>query len=101
MIERPRQGGSDLEVSVTIDRSRHTVLVVDDNPATRYATARALRAGGFRTIEAANGADAIERSRGEVSALVLDVHLPDMTGFEVCARVRGAAETSVLPIIHL
>lgn len=101
MIERPTQGASDLEVSVTIDRSRHTVLVVDDNPATRYATARALRAGGFRTIEAANGADAIERSRGEVSALVLDVHLPDMTGFEVCARIRGAPETSVLPIIHL
>ncbi len=101
MIERSPRAASDLEVSVTIDRSRHTVLVVDDNPATRYATARALRAGGFRTIEAASGTEAIERAGGEISALVLDVHLPDMTGFEVCARLRNVPETSVLPIIHL
>ena len=59
-----------------IDRSQYSVLVVDDNDANRYATARNLRAAGFNIVEAAAGAEALEL--GEfVSAVVLDVHLPD------------------------
>ena len=46
-------------INVTIDRSAHTVLVVDDNPATRYSTGRVIRAAGFRTAEAGTGADAL------------------------------------------
>ena len=34
-------------INTTIDRSVHTVLVVDDNPATRYSTSRVIRAAGF------------------------------------------------------
>ena len=71
-------------LNVSIDRSKHTVLVVDDNPVTCYATARALRSAGFATIEAGTGQQALDLSRGNVSAVVLDVHLPDIGG-------RGAA----------
>lgn len=78
-----------------------TVLVVDDNPSTRYATARVLRAAGFATREAATGAQALALADDGVSAVVLDVHLPDLDGFEVCRRLR-ARETSVrLPVVHL
>ena len=42
-------------INATIDRSVHTVLVVDDNPATRYSTGRVIRAAGFRTAEAGSG----------------------------------------------
>lgn len=88
-------------VSVTIDRAEHTVLVVDDNPATRYSTARTLRAAGFKTEEAASGTEALAKSEGSISAVVLDVHLPDIGGFEVCRQLRAKPKTAVLPVVHL
>lgn len=88
-------------LNVSIDRSRHTVLVVDDNPVTCYATSRSLRAAGFRTLEAGTGQSALDLSLGEISAVVLDVHLPDIGGFEVCRRIRERSATRSLPIVHL
>lgn len=85
----------------TIDRSLHTVLVVDDNPATRYATGRVVRAAGFRTAEAGSGAEALEQIAGGVSAVVLDVHLPDTDGFELCRQIRANPTTATLPVVHL
>ena len=46
----------------SFDRSLHTILVVDDNPATRYSTARVIRAAGFQTVEAETGEKAIALS---------------------------------------
>jgi PAS domain S-box-containing protein len=88
-------------ISPTIDRSLHTVLVVDDNPVTRYATARVIRAAGFLTEEAGTGSAAIAAAVHSISAVVLDVHLPDMDGFEVCRVLRADARTELTPIIHL
>lgn len=81
-------------------RSTHSVLVVDDHAPSRYATARALRAAGFNVVEAAGGAQALELAR-YVSAVVLDVHLPDLHGFEVCRLLRERPETARLPVVHV
>ena len=83
-----------------IDRSQHSVLVVDDNEATRYSTARNLRAAGFNVVEAAAGAEALELVEF-VSAVILDVHLPDLLGFEVCRLLRSRASTAALPVVHV
>jgi PAS domain S-box-containing protein len=88
-------------INATIDRSRHTVLVVDDNPVTRYSTARVLRAAGFRTAEAGSGGEALELAGQGMAAVVLDVHLPDIDGFEVCRTIRGRADIALLPVVHL
>ncbi len=88
-------------INTTIDRGRHTVLVVDDNPTTRYATARVIRAAGFQTQEAGTGREALEIARQRVSAVVLDVHLPDIDGFEVCRELRARQATATLPVVHL
>jgi len=88
-------------INTSIDRSQHRVLVVDDNPATRYTTARILRAAGFQTTEAGSGSEALELAPAGVSAVVLDVHLPDMTGFDVCRQIRADAATLGLPVVHL
>lgn len=85
----------------SIDRGRHTVLVVDDNPTTRYTTERFVRAAGFQTREAATAAQALAYANDHISAVVLDVHLPDLDGFEVCRRLRADPATSTLPVIHL
>jgi hypothetical protein len=83
-----------------IDRAQHSVLVVDDNPASLYATSRTLRAAGFNVVEAEGGAKALELV-DFVSGLVLDVHLPDLLGYEVCRLVRQRTATANLPIIHV
>lgn len=88
-------------IQPTIDRAVHTVLVVDDNPATRYATGRVIRAAGFRTAEAGSGAEALDLVAAGVSAVVLDVHLPDIDGFEVCRQIRANPATATLPVVHL
>ena len=83
-----------------IDRSRHSVLVVDDNEAARYAVVRSLRAAGFNVVEAAAGAEALELCEF-VSAVVLDVHLPDLIGYEVCRLLRSKATTADLPVVYV
>lgn len=81
-----------------IDRARHSVLVVDDHAATRHATARILRAAGFNIVQAAGGARALELVEF-VSAVVLDLHLPDLLGLEVCRLLRGKETTADLPVV--
>jgi PAS domain S-box-containing protein len=88
--------------STQIRADRPTVLVVDDSAAGRYSLARALRAHGFDTVETAGGAQALElAAKHHVSAVVLDVHLPDLHGFEVCRLIRSRPETATLPVIHV
>ena len=88
-------------INTTIDRGAHTVLVVDDNPATRYSTARVLRAAGFKTAEAGTGGEALALARSGMSAVVLDVDLPDINGFDVCRKLRSEPQTALLPVVHL
>ncbi|UXH80560.1 hybrid sensor histidine kinase/response regulator [Roseateles amylovorans] len=84
-----------------IDRSQHRLLVVNDDPIGRYTTVRLLNAAGFPTLEAATGTQALEEAGLGVSAVVLDIHLPDIDGFELCRRLRAQASTFRLPVIHL
>lgn len=77
------------------------ILVVDDNPVTRYSTSRVLRAAEFDVVEAASGLEAIARTRPIPDLVILDVNLPDIDGFEVCRRLRAEASTARTPVIHL
>jgi PAS domain S-box-containing protein len=85
-----------------IDRSQHQLLIVDDDPISRYATARLLRSAGFRTAEAANAAEGLAAAvEADVSAMVVDVHLPDIDGFEMCRILRSREHTHRMPVLHL
>ncbi len=78
------------------------ILVVDDTEATRYAVARTLKSEGFQVVEAANGQDALELVRSEKPDLVtLDIHLPDMLGFEVCRRIKLEPATTHIPVLQV
>lgn len=85
---------------LSVLRAQYTILVVDDAPAARYAMARSLRAAGFTTREASSGAEALMLARS-ASAAVLDVHLPDIHGLEVCRLLRGNPATASIPIVHV
>src|SRR4051812_20576647 len=82
------------------DKAPATILVVDDNPATLCATARTMRAVGFTVLEAATGAEALAAAGG-ADLVLLDVHLPDADGRDVCRELRGRPATVRLPIVHV
>jgi CheY-like chemotaxis protein len=76
------------------------ILNVDDRPSSLYVRNRALRMHGFTVANAGNGRDAIEFARRLQPQLVLlDVHLPDMDGREVCQLLKGDRETASIPVL--
>ncbi|MGE5683286.1 MAG: sensor histidine kinase [Bacillota bacterium] len=81
--------------------SENTVLVVDDNPAGLYLTAKMLRMENFRIIEASSGQEALDKVQGMPDVVILDVKLPDINGFEVCKRIKSNPALAAIPVIHL
>jgi CheY-like chemotaxis protein len=77
-----------------------TVLVVDDEPDIRLTLRFMLEGAGHTVIEAATGADALNRLGAERPDLVLlDIRLPDMDGWDVMASIRSSAELSAVPFL--
>ncbi len=76
--------------------SQPIILNVDDNEIGRYAVTKTLEKAGFRVIETATGKDAIKRAP-QCELVVLDVNLPDISGFEVCRRLKSDPTTSRIP----
>ncbi|ULL14078.1 DNA-binding response regulator [Paenibacillus sp. H1-7] len=76
-----------------------TVLVVDDEDKIRDVVVSYLQQEGFLTIEAATGAEALHLlGTSEPEMIILDLMLPDLSGEEVCRRIR---QTSPIPILML
>jgi two-component system, OmpR family, response regulator MprA len=76
------------------------VLIVDDDRSLREALRRALVLGGYETVSAANGREALAQvADATPDALVLDVGLPDLDGLEVCRRLRAAGNR--VPVLML
>jgi len=78
-----------------------TILNVDDTEAQRYATSRILRHAGFDVVEADTGQKALERILQRPDLVILDVNLPDMTGYEVCRRIRLDELSARVPVLQL
>lgn len=79
-----------------------TILNVDNEPANRYSRGAALRKAGFKVIDAASGAEAVELSRRHLPSLVLlDVNLSDIDGVEVCRLIKSDPATKRTPVVHI
>jgi two-component system catabolic regulation response regulator CreB len=75
------------------------ILVVEDEPAIADNVGYALTTEGFEVAACSTGRDALARlDAGDIALIVLDVGLPDVSGFEVCKQIRRASST---PIIFL
>jgi DNA-binding NarL/FixJ family response regulator len=71
------------------DNCGATVLVVDDDDGHRELISTVLGRAGFSTVDAANGEEAMTAARRHHPRLVvLDVRMPDLSGYEVCHRLR-------------
>ena len=74
-----------------------TILVVDDEATLRETLAWNLEREGYRVVEAADGREALDRFEAEHPDLVLlDLMLPEVSGVEVCRRMRAVSEVPIL-----
>jgi signal transduction histidine kinase len=78
-----------------------TVLVVDDTDASRFAKCMLLRRAGFCVIEVSTGRAALEAMhRQPIDLVLLDINLPDMSGLEVCARIKADARYATVQVLQ-
>lgn len=78
------------------------VLVVDDRPTNVEILSTLLEAQGYRVCQALSGHMALTAARTvEPDAILLDVHMPDMDGYEVCSVLKASDRTAHIPIIFL
>jgi class 3 adenylate cyclase len=78
------------------------VLVADDNPDTRQLIKDIVLATGHEVITAYDGPGALRTAQTQMPDLViLDVNMPGMTGFDVCAQLKSDEKTNFIPILML
>ncbi|HSB67718.1 MAG TPA: response regulator [Candidatus Methylomirabilis sp.] len=81
---------------------RPAVLVVDDSPTMRGLLRTALSAGGYDTIEAADGYEGLARLQAQpVRAILTDVNMPRMDGLSFLRQVRQEPRFARTPILVL
>ncbi len=77
----------------------NTILIADDNPKIARILSDFVKKEGWRPVVAVNGREALEMTRSEdPAAVLLDVMMPEMDGFEVCRRIREESDVPVLMI---
>jgi two-component system, sensor histidine kinase and response regulator len=81
---------------------RPRILNVDDRDVNRYLRSEILRKSDYEIIEASRGREALQKALLESPDLVLlDVHLPDVSGLEVCRLLKSDARTSSVMVIQI
>lgn len=78
------------------------VLIVDDNEQNLKLARDVLRAAGFRTLDAVNGAEALTLATEHLPDVVLlDLRLPDMDGADVARELQDRTRTRLIPVVAL
>ena len=79
-----------------------SILVVDDTPSNITVLMEILR-GDYRVLAATNGEQALKIARGDPppDLILLDVMMPEMSGHEVCKRLKAESSTRKLPVIFV
>ena len=90
----------------TADDTPAVLLVVEDNATNRYILGSWLQRAGHTVVEAVDGAHGLallaDTPADEVPELaIVDVRLPDMSGFEVCEQIKSDPRTAGMPVIHV
>ncbi|HEY2822099.1 MAG TPA: HD domain-containing phosphohydrolase [Candidatus Acidoferrum sp.] len=77
-----------------------TILVADDNESNAELLSEILQEVGYRTICVRTGSEALSKvTTGDADLAVLDVRMPDKSGFEVCSAIKSNPSTRFVPVI--
>ena len=77
-----------------------TILVADDQASNRELLEELLTAEGFKVASVANGAAALEQlSIVPIDLVLLDVMMPQLTGFQACEKIKANPDTYLIPVI--
>lgn len=106
MAELPRAEGAKQHEALPPPRSpatsKHTILVVDDEPDIRKLVRRVLEDRGYNVIEAARGHAALALLKEQTPDLcILDAMLPEVHGFDIAKRMKGTERYGHIPIVMI
>ena len=76
------------------------VLIIHDNEGTRLVFAEWLRRAGHEVVEVATGQEGLEYlNRAKIDLVLVDVHLPDMSGLQVCDQIKSSRASAAIPVL--
>lgn len=79
-----------------------TILIADDEADVRELVADVLETSGYKVLQAVNGKDALEKiTQAKPDLVILDIRMPEMTGFEVCRKAKSTPALRHIPIIYI
>jgi len=85
---------------LTLGGGMRKLLLVDDNEVSRYILRELLSQPWLQIQEASNGREALERlEEGLPDGIILDLLMPDLSGFDILRELRGRVETLGLPVL--
>ena len=85
-----------------LEKEKKTILVVDDEQDIRELLVFNLKKEGYNTLEAADGATAVDLAlNGKPDLILLDVMIPKLDGISVCKKIRYALNISNMPILMI
>jgi len=82
-----------------MDRPTETILIVDDDELNRELLSEYVQMLGFAPICVSGGQEALERMGPDICAVLLDVMMPEMDGYEVTRRIKAHGSWSDIPVI--
>ena len=93
---------NDIE-EISVPSKNRKILIVDDEPINRKVLENHLKVAGYQMEEARTGEEAIKALTDEhgFDLVLLDIMMPGLSGFEVCAKIRETYTPSELPVIML
>ena len=81
-------------------RLTNTVLIIDDEEVSRYLLRQSLALPAGQVVEAASGEEGVRRARHELPrAILLDLRMPGMTGFDVLKQLKADEATAAIPVV--
>ncbi|MCY4329545.1 MAG: response regulator, partial [Endozoicomonadaceae bacterium] len=79
-----------------------TILIVDDSPTNLTILLETLKGHGYKLLIAKNGKAALQiAEKANLSLILLDIMMPEMSGYEVCHHLKNNPETKDIAIIFL
>lgn len=85
-----------------LPEKKKTILIADDNPDNLKVLSQALADPGYEIRIAMDGKEAVESAETQLPDIILlDIHMPEMDGYDACARLKRNPRTRDIPVIFI